>query len=210
MIRLRDVSLVLSVVILVACYLPWISHAANSLSPNALDTAEWITLSPAARSQSIPMSSSFSLRIAVSMALITVIFEATRSTRVVARVGLGLLAGLAWISLLPPIEFLTTATNDPNYGQQFLISLITVVGVVCSLALSLPHRKLFQAAVALLGIIFGLWGVFEARSFFVMLNLPGVQGLGAVVYLGGMLIVATIATREILRQSIRNKKPEQG
>ena len=210
MIRLRNVSLVLSVIILVACYLPWISHAANSLSPNALDAAEWITLSPAARSQSIPMSSSFSLRIAVSMALITVTFEAMRSSQVVARVGLGLLAGLAWISLLPPIEFLTTATNDPNYGQQFLISLIAVVSVGCSLALSLPHRRLVQAAVALLGIIFGLWGVFEVRSFFIVLNLPGVQGIGAVIYLGGMLIIAALATREILRQSICNKKPEQG
>ena len=46
------------------------------------------------------------------------------------------------IALLPPLEYFTQATNDPNYRQQFVLALITgLIGIILTVLGAITHKK---------------------------------------------------------------------
>jgi len=105
------------------------------------------------------------------------------------------LALLIAIGLLPPFDFFRTSPDDPNYRQQFLITLLTCAGVL--IAWRRPIRVLAVPAV-ILAIVCGGLGVLASVSAWAALKLQTGVGIGALLTLLALLtalVLMLIAAR---------------
>ena len=138
---------------LLACLLPWMESAGNTLTLNLWDLAEWCSINPQSRDAAIPLGASLGLR---SLPLFLLALSVWRD-QVPARLRMAL-ALLVAVAVLPPPEFLLSDAGDPNYRQQLATGL---AAALCGLAgrsrfvRRLPvHRVLrgFAMAVAWLSL----------------------------------------------------------
>jgi len=126
---------------LVAYHLAWYTHATAGFTTNAFDLAEWTSLHPAVRSSSPPLLTSFLLRLPlvglVAAALLAANGLADTRVRWIARV----VMALPLLRLVPPKDFFTTASADPNYRQvALLVALGGALWLASPLAGRLPER----------------------------------------------------------------------
>ncbi len=181
-IRWYGLSIVALLLAWVGCYLPWIATKGAALSSNLPDLAEWMTLNPYGRGSALltplALRGVFGL-IAVALANLTPLLT-DRLLRWVVRV----LALLIAIGLLPPFDFFRTSPDDPNYRQQFLITLLTCAGVL--IAWRRPIRVLAVPAV-ILAIVCGGLGVLASVSAWAALKLQTGVGIGALLTLLALL-----------------------
>ncbi len=172
---------------LIAYYLPWINHQAAVFSLNAYDLAEFTSIDPAVRGASIPYLVPFLLRAALGgLALLSGI-QALKAESGRARWACSALALALAITLLPPLDFFRGAWDDPNYRQQFALSIATLTWLVAlagarSRALSwrwLVRLEMGIAAQMLLGAVIGeLLALDVIRS----LKIAAPMGAGAVTF----------------------------
>jgi hypothetical protein len=170
---------------LVAYYLPWLNNQAAALSANAYDLAEWTSLHPAVREASIPLLAPFLLRavlggIALMFGLYALKVQSKRARWAYTALALALA-----ITLMPPLDFFRGAWDDPNYRQQFALSIGTLTGLVL-LAVSrergLAERWLsrLELVVSALTVVAAIVGESPALNAIRSLNIAAPMGIGAV------------------------------
>jgi hypothetical protein len=165
-IRTGDVWLWGLVILLVLAYAsPWITGPGASLSFGGYDLAEWTSLPPEVRSQNPPLVAAFMLRFPLAAITLYVGFAAAyrRFTTVWFMTLLVILALVA--AQLPPAEFLTFARNDPNYGQQATLAVIS--GIIALLGMLLSPwrwRSVFAALFAAIGAVMVVAGLLSAQA----------------------------------------------
>src|SRR5258707_1309855 len=116
---------------LTAYYLPWLYHKPAALTANAYDLTEWVSIHPAVRNGNPPLLAPFLLRGVLAGLALLFGLQAARIAGLVR----WLYIAAAWIlviTLLPPLDFFRGSFDDPNYRQQFALSigaLILLVGI---------------------------------------------------------------------------------
>jgi hypothetical protein len=188
--RSSALLIVLLFAALVAYCLPWVINPGVSLSLGAYDLAEWSSLHPAVRSGNPMLLTALLLRLPlVGIALLISIGAFPRSPTF--RLFLSLLIGTA---LLPPLEFFTQATDDPNYRQQFVLAPITIIGSIG--CLSLKHTAMAKvmfigiAVATILSSLIGLSQTYELMNNYSLPTQLGIGGVGFIVVVGGIVFAA--------------------
>ncbi len=122
---------------LIAYHLAWYTHATAGFTTNAFDLAEWTSLHPAVRSSSPPLLTSFLLRLPLVGLLAAALLAANGFEDARARWIARVVIALPLLRLVPPKDFFTTASADPNYRQM---ALLVVIGGALWLASPLAGR----------------------------------------------------------------------
>lgn len=193
--------------LLITYTLPWVSTPAiTGFTNGAYDLAEWMSIVPSIRSDSLLLTPLL-LRIPlVCIAVYLVLSDTRRSTVWLRLAGLVLIV----IALLPPLEYFTSASGDGNYQQSFFLALMALIlGAGAAFATNnLSPRTIARLAVVPLAIavMSGTFGVVRA--------LPLVQsfGIGAQVGIGVALfgVVSVIAALWALRSLAKSPRNETG
>lgn len=177
----------------VGCYsAPWYAHSTAGFTMNAFDLAEWASVHPAVRSSHPPMITSFLLRfplVAVVVGLALVVHELPdpRYRWMVRAV-----AGLLLIRLFPPVDFFTSARQDPNYRQMAFLFALASVGWLSSLAayrLPVWARAWLLAVLMAASVLAGWSGLSRAGVLLDNFEIAVRVGWGVVGY---SLIVAVM------------------
>lgn len=159
--------------------LPWLINPAVGLTANAYDLAEWASLHPEVRNQTPSLLTSLLLRVPL------VIF----GLMIALNIGVNRKKHLTWISLFllvavasfPPLEFLTVARSDPNYQQQFMLFLSTlIIGGVAISGMFNRWHWLGLVILGALGIGVSAWGLMQTRHLMIGFSMPVAVGLGGI------------------------------
>jgi len=165
---------------LIGYCLPWVLTPASGLSLGAYDLAEWSSLHPVVR-QTVPfLWTTLALRIPLA---ILGILLATYVRKISHQIPIAILCLLvAAIALLPPLEFFTTYRDDPNYRQQFILVLLTLI-IGIPTVIGKPKRLQRGALIALsvLGIISSAIGLYQAQSLLQGFDLHTAIGSGGII-----------------------------
>lgn len=204
----RWISLALITLMLAACYLPWFDQPAAALRSGLLDTAEWITLSSAARASAPPLLASLPLRLTLGLAIVLLVWEIALVRAARLRLAFGAVALVALITLFPPFEFFTGGSADPNYRQQALVFAITLVGIGLAPVVVRDTRSLLRLGLLVLIGGCGIWGVAEGISFYREFALPAAPGFGAVVFHVALALVFISRVVRPVPSGGNNEKPE--
>lgn len=167
--------------VMLAYLLPWLINPGAGLTFNAYDLAEWTSLHPAVRANPPPLLLTFALRLPlVYLALLTALH---RPKSMSGRIGqFSFLLG-AVVALLPPLEFFTQASSDPNYQQQLVLALIASVGSAAALMGALrPVNDLFVTVFSLLTGAACAGGLFETLNLMRDFALPVQLGPGGLLF----------------------------
>ncbi len=176
------------------CYhLPWYAHDTAGFTMHGYDLAEWASLHPAVRGSSPPMLTSFLLRAPLwaLLAALALTANGLRDPRVrwIVRVGVLLLA----LRFVPPKDFFTTATDDPNYRQMLLLALLSAASVGGAMLFARAPSRLQTAllqVVLVLGIISSWWGLSRAGQLLHDFEIDVRAGAGFAGYT--LLLVALV------------------
>ncbi len=201
------ISPMLLSIALVACFLPWFYQPVAALRPGVLDAAEWITLAPAARASAPPLLASLPLRLLLGLAAVALAWEMVNVRGAGQRAIFGVIMALALLMLFPALEVFTGAFSDPNYQQQALVFVITLLGCGLVAVMRRPAPRM-QLAVALAAGLCGIWGMLEGLSFFQAYAVPAVPGVGAVVFHTALLLLLVLKMAQVVTSAAHNKKPE--
>ncbi|MCU0497239.1 MAG: hypothetical protein MUF87_07810 [Anaerolineae bacterium] len=171
--------------------LPWIVQSSSSLTFGAYDLAEWITL----RLPDRPMQVVLLLRLPpVCIALIIALALARPRFQARWWVALGTVILIAF-ALLPPLEFINQR-GDVNYGQQFQLAIIALIGGVIGLSGLLHAWRAYL--IAILGLIsagVSMIGYLQAVEIVQGLGLNPQLGFGMIVFVGASLLLSLYGIR---------------
>lgn len=172
----------LMVLLLVIGYTsPWVISTGASLTLNAYDLAEWSSLHPMLRGTQPPLLASLLLRIPWVCLGLMIAYLAPRlpSSRWRA---LGLVAAIAAaFAILPPFEFLTGSSGDPNYQQMLALAVIAFAGSAVSFTIArLIAADWMLDGLTILGCAAGLWGWWQSFTALGSFGVPiyPAHGLG--------------------------------
>lgn len=175
---------------LVGYVLPWLVSLSASLSLNAYDLAEWASLPPAARASNPPLVSSLLLRLPLVCVALIIGFHQTPPNA--PSYYLLLVVAIA-IAMLPPLEFFTQASSDPNYRQQFALSLIALIGgLLGSRRVFMRFRGHLLLVFALLGGAACIGGLADGYSLMRQMDVPVQVGSGGVVLAVIFFVIALV------------------
>ncbi|MBN2303012.1 MAG: hypothetical protein JXQ72_00955 [Anaerolineae bacterium] len=185
MVTVRRSWLLLSGVVLglVCYYLPWYTHETAGFTMHAYDLAEWSSLHPAVRSSSPPMLTSFLLRAPQWALIVALALAANGLSDPRARWVWRGLAALVALRFVPPTDFFSSATDDPNYRQMALLTGLSLGAVGITLFVHrLPDRWRDWLIVAVLaaGAVAGWWGLSRAGILLDNFKIDVQIGSGAV------------------------------
>ncbi|MBN1203061.1 MAG: hypothetical protein JXJ20_14520 [Anaerolineae bacterium] len=193
---------------LIAYYLSWFTHETAAFTMNAFDLAEWSSLHPAVRSSSPPMLTSFLLR-APQLALVLALALAANQLpdprgRWVLRLGAGLLA----LRFMPPTDFFSGATDDPNYRQMALLAALASGGIVAALLLTrvpLRWQCWLLAGILTGGMVTGWAGLSRAKTLLDNFEIDVQTGTGVVGFMlaCGVGVIIILLPEDRLRWSAR-------
>lgn len=175
----------------VAYILPWLTGPGAGLTFNGCDLAEWVSLYPAARAETPPLLTPLLLRLPLALAgLIAVVGLASPWLRALA-------AGVTALALMPPLDFFLGSSADPNYRQQFALTVGVLAGSV--LLTRWPSRRAACAGLGALGFLALAAGLPRAHS---IAALAGIQvALGPGGLLMAALFLALTARALLIKQT---------
>jgi hypothetical protein len=179
-------------------FTPWVWHKSAAFTLQGYDLAEWLSLLPNARAGILPLL--LPLLVRSVLALLAVLFALAAARQRNLRWLPTATAGALGITLLPPPAFLRN-TGDPNYQQQFMLAVITLlvlVGVASMWpAFQLPRaRRRLEIALAALAITCTLIGAALGLTAVGTYVRGTVVGVGVLLALVGLLVyVALILDR---------------
>jgi hypothetical protein len=192
-------------ILLILCFaaycLPWVINPGISLSLGAYDLAEWTSLHPAVRAASPALLTTLLLRLPLACLGLLISLTSKPHSRSLPFA----LTMLVSIALLPPLEFFTQAANDPNYQQQFILSMLTaLVGILLVMVRLEYTRNLLMIALALIALTSSVAGVLQSHELMRSFSLSAQLGLGSYVF-GGLLaavvLLAAASTIPHLKQT---------
>lgn len=181
---------------LIAYCLPWLLNPGVSLSYGVYDLAEWTSLHPAVRESSPPLLLTLILRLPLIYVTAIVAFS---QLPVLPRAAF---VTIIMVALLPPLEFFTQYSGDPNYRQQFALSIVALlvggIGLSGFLVPWYPAIRIIGSAVV--GVT-AAWGLEQAYTLMTDYYLPVHIGLGGLLFItlcGCIIIIQIQATRQLL------------
>lgn len=182
--------------------LSWVINPGRSLSLGAYDLAEWSSLHPAVKATTPPLLTSFLLRFPlVGLAWITG-FNSKGFTTKSLRLFHAIIVILTAISLLPPLEFFTLASNDPNYQQQFLLSVAALVGGMIGLSGLLNSVRLVIVLTINIGIACAsTLSLSQSYALMREIRIPTHIGIGGVGLITLCAIVSLILALNLVKQT---------
>lgn len=189
--------IIVCVVAGVVCYLlPWTDHSTAGFTMNGFDLAEWSSLHPAVRSSSPAMLTSFLLRapLVALAAVLALGAQALPHARLRWLVWCGA-AGLV-LRMIPPAEFFTGETGDPNFRQLLLLSVVGFGLVAASIPLrALPDgvRRGWVAALWAAGAAAGGAGLSRAWTLLDNFEIDVTVGAGIIGFVGVSALAAALA-----------------
>lgn len=154
--------IVLCLVLATGCYylLPVVTHETAGFTMNAFDLAEWSSLHPSVRSSSPPMLTSFLLRLPLVCLVVGLALAANGIREARSRWLIRVLALALILRLIPPTDFFSGASADPNYRQMALLfGLGIVLGGITLLLSPIRWQQWILAAVLTTGVIAGWVGL---------------------------------------------------
>jgi hypothetical protein len=169
--------------------LPWVmTPTVAGFTNSAYDLAEWVSIMPLARAESLLLTPLL-LRIPlVCIAIVIAFSDESRSTLWLRLLGLFILA----IALLPPLEYFTIATGDANYQQSFLLSVaVLIVGGIAAVLVEKLNTRIviiLRVVVLLAALFTGGAGLANALPLLRSFGLDAQVGIGA---LGFTLVCIT-------------------
>jgi hypothetical protein len=187
----------LFVVALIGYLVPWVLTPASSLNLGAYDLAEWSSLHPLVRQTTPFLWTSLALRL--PLAILGILLAAHISNQIQRRfIAIGCLL-ITSVALLPPLEFFTVYRDDPNYRQQFILALLTLLsGIVVTMWESKKHQVLILIALSGSGVVASATGLYQAQSLLHGFDLHPTIGLGGVVT---TIALAVASIQYITKQS---------
>ncbi len=175
-----------AVVALVACLLPWVVNPGAGLSLNAVDLAEWASLSPAVQAQTPGLWTSFLLRTPLAVIALLAGLAARGPARGWAMIAIMLLSA----AQLPPVEFLG-ALDNTNYRQQILMAVLSAGAGLSALALATRiDVQIGGAVVAALGLAAAVAGGSGAADAMRIFGLTPSSGSGLLLYGATLTLMA--------------------
>ncbi|MBN1679053.1 MAG: hypothetical protein JW966_02095 [Anaerolineae bacterium] len=182
----RPWIIVIGLLLMIGCYhMPWFSHTTAGFTMNGFDLAEWTSLHPAVRSSSPAMLTSFLLRVPQLAAAAALALTANQLRDPRSRWLIRAAAMLAALRLIPPTDFFTGASDDPNYRQMALLTAIGAAAVLGSMPLSrVSSRWQVGGLVVILfgGTAAGWWGLSRAHTLLGNFQIDVSIGVGIVGY----------------------------
>lgn len=166
----------LILIAIMAYTLPWLVNPGIGLTFGAYDLAEWASLHPEVRDDGLLTA----LLLRIPLLCLTILAAFNSAVVFSVRWFLGfVLVGLLVITALPPFEFLTESRNDPNYQQQFILTMVAGFGAVIGLSGLLRRFKpIISIIIAIIGIIAGGIGLLNAHDLMVGFSMPIALGWG--------------------------------
>ncbi len=195
---------ILILLALTAYSLPWIINPGTILNPGAYDLAEWTSLHPTVRNNNPPLLTTLLLRGQLVLLALIVAANTPRPTLTrkwtLSALGVFVLAAAS----LPPFEYFTEARNDPNYRQQFLLTLGIIVGGTTGLSGRLYNMRGWLVMVfAIAGLTSSSIALVQALELMQQYQLPTQAGIG------GMGLAALYAILLVL-MAMDNRNNKQG
>ncbi len=194
------VALLLIAILLTAYALPWIVGAASALTFGAYDLAEWTSLNPTVREGNPPLVTTFWLRLPLACIGLLAAVQAWQARSAGWRLAFALIALLLIAAQLPPLEFLTSASGDPNYRQQFSLAAVTLVGGLAAARLSSRARNAAALGTAILGLLSSTAGMAGAYPLFADFQLRAGIGIGFAVEVIAFVAYTVALFRETGKQ----------
>jgi hypothetical protein len=176
------------VLTLLAYSLPWIITPSLSLTLNAYDLAEWTGLNPAVRGGTVPLLPTLALRLIP--ALIALWFGQVTTLPRWIRLIMTLMCAVA---LLPPLEFFTGSSDDPNFRQQFGLAISTAlsVGLVYAPAAERWRFRIRLTAIIAL-VLLSVGGLLVSMELLRDYQLPLHVGLGGILLITCVVIAGIV------------------
>jgi hypothetical protein len=182
---IRQILIVLAII---ACLIPWVVTPGTSLTLNTYDLAEWASLTPMAHNTTPILLTPLLLRLPLSLTALLVVLSFKNHKLVQL-----LVVVITSIALMPPFEFVTRASDDPNYRQQFALAILTFLAGIAVMRLTNNHVKQWMGiTLAVAAILAGGWGLSQAYAFMQQYNLPVNLGLGAFVFVIALAVMITV------------------
>lgn len=175
----------------IGCFLlNWTAANNATFSLSAADLAEWASLHPEVRGGSPPLLAALLLRLPSALIVCMVVMQLRqhRFQRVVL-IGMGLIGA---ISLLPPWEFFTQYSNDPNYRQQAALAALTLA--FCAVVSSLRRDRF---AVIEIGLAVAA-GISAFAGLGTVQGLMRAFGIGAGYGPGGITVIVVSVAMGII------------
>ncbi len=191
------VILVCVLLALICYYRPWYTHKTAGFTMHAFDLAEFASLHPAVRSSSPPMLASFLLRVpqvalAAAFVLLANGWRDPRLRWVLRGVALTLA-----LRFLPPSDFFSSASGDPNYRQMALLTGLGLVTIAVSgLLVRAPVRwqRRSQAVVLAAGAAAGWMGISRTNTLMDNFEIDVALGYGII----GFTVASAVAVAAAL------------
>lgn len=207
---------------LVGYILPWIVTPTAPLTLGAYDLAEWTSVHPSEPHTIsvllVPLLSSephtisvliVPLLLRIHLVIITLIIALAVHTDKVRLLAIIIIIPLS-IAQLPPLEFLTIATDNINYQQQFILATISLVaGLVLTIFKSMrfvPHISIILVGI---GIIATIAGLQQAQGLYTMSLQENSLGAGIIVLCLAYLAIAVIHLQYLKLKLPFNAKQQQ-
>jgi hypothetical protein len=191
--------LLLILAALIGYGLPWVVGYGAGLTFNGYDLAEWASLNPITHATNPQMLPSLLLRMQLTLITLIIALLAGRRFVSISWWLCALLVGLLVIAQLPPFEFFTVARGDTNYGQQFMLTIISLIGGGVGLSgIVYRWRTPIMILLALIGIGSGVLGYIQSLELVKGFNLSSTIGVGIVMFVVGYgLVTATLGWQAI-------------
>ena len=172
---------------LVGYMLPWIVTPTAPLTLGAYDLAEWTSLHPSQLYTTPVLIVPLLLRIQLVIITLIIALAVQPKLRIVAIIAIIPLS----IAQFPPLEFLTVATNDVNYQQQFILATFSLIaGLVTAVfrpARFVPHILIVLVGI---GVVTAGVGLQQAQNLYTMSLQENSIGMGIMVlYLAYLTII---------------------
>ncbi len=195
---------ILILLALAAYSLPWVINPGASLNPGAYDLAEWTSLHPTVRNGNPPLLTTLLLR---GQLVLLAFIVAAKTPRPILT-GKWTLSALSVIAIaaasLPPFEYFTEARNDPNYRQQFLLTLGILIGGTIGLSGRLYNiRGWLVMVLAFAGLISSIIALAQSLELMQQYHLPAQIGMGGI----GMSAIYAIS---LVFMAMSNRNNKQG
>jgi hypothetical protein len=176
------------VVALVGYALPWTLTPGAATRFNGYDLAEWMSLHPASGGETPMLLTSLLLRVPLALLGVAAASNGAQRAAFAHRVTWMLIALALAVALVPPLEILDDP-NNPNYRQQLMIAVGTLIA---GLVVWLPplRRRWLTASLAAAAGASGVWGAVRAYDLLGVFALPLSPGVGAVVFAAACLALA--------------------
>lgn len=175
----KHFQLLIIILGLIGYCLPVWKVAFVGLNFNAFDLAEWSTLHPSVQFTSIPLVPALAFRIGL-IGFISLLHLELLAIGVLGPV-YWLIAALAGIAMLPPIEALNHLSIDLNYRQQLSLSLATWIGLGICYVFKLGKNIWIRKVIVVVTAVSYITGIFTSKDLFTEIQVTVDSGIGLYV-----------------------------